>query len=1082
MDRPTGARIVADHSPPRYGTDATGPVEYCPVVSTGFGLRGYLWFSDAEGAAWFVELRRLDRFSGSGHWSDLLKAARAGELTPSRAVELFAEQPEDPYYGLPDLSARATADSVEAVKELGLEGWVPPKEPIVPRGHRPYPGDAGRLTEAVDGWRFEVDEGYDPRGPVPAEAVAGVWEVSRANHPVRYWPNPRHGAPAEERAAGVAAPPLPPLLAGRRPAGRALLGWLEDARAPRLCRVAGSSGTGRTHLLRWLAAACPPDHPRPDRRVQPVLDAAGLTAESFVWRLGAALGVPAGSAHELVAALTDGTPRVLVVTDLDRAGGGLVRDAPQRIAAEVLRPLLAVPWLRMVVECGAGTPAAEALDVPAAVLDLDRPQWTDPFAFEDWCLTLTEHQLPSDALYPSPALALLAARTAPGVPVDPAAEPGRKAESLAEAWWASLPEEARAPMVALAAVGGGVDAALWAELPTTGGAAAVQAAADFVLPSDDGGRLRVWPYSFADRLTLWGLDHAALRRAVLRARPGPRDADRLGVVLRHAVRSGAAVLDLLADPAVLVHADPAAVTAAFGSFSPAFADATSPDRMSGGPWGVGPERAGDPPRRLIEAWWLAGPVVTASADPQVRASALHTWLAGADDPELADTAARLALTAGHGWRVRWSFARRVDRVYRLAAGHGRDLAGLLMVAAGRTVCAIDPGDGTLVQRADRATLDDPSLAALAVGEDGSRHVLTADGGILSIGAADDPQTVADALVRLRESLEHGATAMAALGRPRPVVVLGDEAGYVHAVPGLPGAEPRRTESAAHRGAVTAVDLTHYENEHLVVSGGADGTVWTWMPDRYPMTDPVLARDAAVTAVAVTSTVHGLMYAAGWADGLVRVVLVGAERVTHDLRFGSPAVGLVVTELGRLCVATADGVLGIDLAETAQPPAGWEPPGAGGVPRAYEGHPYALRGERTDVPAVGPEGTAFCRVACWRDETARPADRYAVTAQGPWGRIERRSGDAFRALRAVSLELEPAGWTLVLAGTRRDVTVDRALAEAGGERAYLMVPVAPGVAPPLVDLLDRAEPAQVGTVEEQRRAAEAWLEANEQALG
>ncbi|KDN80672.1 hypothetical protein KCH_75900 [Kitasatospora cheerisanensis KCTC 2395] len=75
-----------------------------------------------------------------------------------------------------------------------------------------------------------------------------------------------------------------------------------------------------------------------------------------------------------------------------------------------------------------------------------------------------------------------------------------------------------------------------------------------------------------------------------------------------------------------------------------------------------------------------------------------------------------------------------------------------------------------------------------------------------------------------------------------MMVLGDENGYVHAIPAIDTGEPRRADTQFHQGPVTAVDVAGYENEHLVISGGADGTVWTWMPDRYPLKEPVLARD------------------------------------------------------------------------------------------------------------------------------------------------------------------------------------------------------------------------------------------------
>ncbi|GGR06909.1 hypothetical protein GCM10010195_72450 [Kitasatospora griseola] len=749
------------------------------------------------------------------------------------------------------------------------------------------------------------------------QSVPGAWQLDAGGRPVRFWPNPRHHAPVQKQPAAPAAP-LPPLHAGRRPAGRALLGWLGDPHAPRLCRIAGSSGSGRTHLLRWLTAACPPDSPRTDRRVDVLLAADGLTPDSFVWQLARELGTTAADVHELIETLTDGVPRVLAVTGLDRAGAGLLPDAPQRIVEKVLGPLLTVPWVRIVVECE----ASDLFDARAAVLDLDQPQWTDPDAYAQWCASLADHPLPAAALYPSPALALLAARTAPGAPVDPAAPPAQKAETLAEAWWASLPETARAPIVALAAAAGGdVDADLWGALPNSGGPTAVHQAADFVLPPQNGA-LRVWPRTFADRLALWGPDHPTLRQALLPTAPGPHDSAWLGLVLRHAVRSGTSVVDLLSDPAVLVHADPASVTLAFAAHQQAFADATSPDRLRTGPFGrVGPEREGDPPRRLIEAWWLAGPVVTAAAGPGVRASALHTWLAGAEQPELGALAEQLGMMAGHTWRARWSFGRRIEQVHLLAAGHGPDAEGRLLVGIGRAVPTVDPSTGSLIQGAGRFVLDDPSTVALAAGEDGSAHALYRDGSINSILPEDDSRTATEALVRLRESLEAGATAMAASSGPRPVMVLGDDTGHVHAIPAVDRGEPRRSDTQMHRGPVTAVDVTGYDNEHLVISGGQDGTVWTWMPDRYPMTAPILARDSPVTAVAVATPGQRLMYAAAWEDGLTRVVLTGTDPVTCDLRLGARAVGLAITGAGRLCVATAAGVLGIDLAETTALPSG-----------------------------------------------------------------------------------------------------------------------------------------------------------------
>ncbi|GGQ84324.1 hypothetical protein GCM10010195_44960 [Kitasatospora griseola] len=47
---------IVDYGPPRYAGTATGAVAYCPVLDAADRLQGYLWWSDAEGAASFVPL------------------------------------------------------------------------------------------------------------------------------------------------------------------------------------------------------------------------------------------------------------------------------------------------------------------------------------------------------------------------------------------------------------------------------------------------------------------------------------------------------------------------------------------------------------------------------------------------------------------------------------------------------------------------------------------------------------------------------------------------------------------------------------------------------------------------------------------------------------------------------------------------------------------------------------------------------------------------------------------------------------------------------------------------------------------
>ncbi|MFE4602683.1 hypothetical protein ACFRKE_17705 [Kitasatospora indigofera] len=192
---------------------------------------------------------------------------------------------------------------------------------------------------------------------------------------------------------------IPPLLAGRHPAGLALFGWLDDARAPRLCRVSGPPGVGKSHLLDWLATGCTRPETPAARRIRAVLPADGHSLSSAVWSLGVRLGLSARTAQELTAALAeDGRPTVICVPGLNRAAD------PAALVAGLLRPLLELPQVRLVVEAVTGSPGAAAFGPgPApAVMELDDPQWTDRERFGAWCLG---HGGDPGA-YPNPAAAL----------------------------------------------------------------------------------------------------------------------------------------------------------------------------------------------------------------------------------------------------------------------------------------------------------------------------------------------------------------------------------------------------------------------------------------------------------------------------------------------------------------------------------------------------------------------------------------------------------------------------------------------------------------------------------------------------
>ena len=180
---------------------------------------------------------------------------------------------------------------------------------------------------------------------------------------------------------------IPPLGAGRRAAGLALMGWLDDPLAPPLCVVTGSPGSGRAHLLAWLVRAGTTSATPYAQRIHAAVPAAGQTVRSVSWTLGRQLGRLVHSPEELLAVLADDERRtVICVAELDQAA------EPNRLIAELISPLTELPQIRLVVEASRNGPAAESLIqgwsnavVEPALLDLDDPRWTDRDAFNAWC-------------------------------------------------------------------------------------------------------------------------------------------------------------------------------------------------------------------------------------------------------------------------------------------------------------------------------------------------------------------------------------------------------------------------------------------------------------------------------------------------------------------------------------------------------------------------------------------------------------------------------------------------------------------------------------------------------------------------
>ncbi|MGE7438330.1 hypothetical protein [Kitasatospora sp. NPDC001175] len=579
---------------------------------------------------------------------------------------------------------------------------------------------------------------------------------------------------------------IPPLRAGRRPAGAALLGWLDDDRAPRLCRIAGAPGSGKTHLLEWLVQACGGEGAPERRRLHAVVPADGTSVRGVVWALGRRLGVVARTPGDLLSALAESDGRTVVcLPGLNRAAD------PARLVAELLDPLLRLPRVRLIVEAPEGSPGAlglTAVEQPA-VLDLDLPQWTDQARYQHWCAGLNA----DSAGYPSPGAAL--GHTRPEAPV--------------------------------------TVAQLAARVPRRG----------------DG-----------------GLD------------PTTADERVLSELWTATTREGGTV-GLLADPAMLTCAGPVAVTAALEDI--------------GGP--------------IPAAWDAAGPALIAEPDPGVRATLLRTRLIGLDDR----AAERLA-TVPAPWRGAWALWPNSSigwpgPVASLALGAGAYAGQLLLADPGGTIRTVQAETGVPLARV--ATPGPEPLRALAVTADGEVLLLDASGGLEAVpapgGTAEQPSATAGPLDALRGAAEGGLSALATVpGLPGSAPAVADESGSVHWYQ-----DGTVLTERLHTGPVTALAGAVVDGRPVLVCGGFDGTVRAWWPGTAPQAEPSARRQGPVNAVAAAGTPAGLVLAAAWADGLVRISAPHRSEPL-DLRLGSQVWALTLAD-GRLVLGTSDGIAAIE---------------------------------------------------------------------------------------------------------------------------------------------------------------------------
>lgn len=163
---------------------------------------------------------------------------------------------------------------------------------------------------------------------------------------------------------------------GREPAAAALLGWLSDAHAPRLCLVSGSAGCGKSALLAWLVHHGSRPGGLAERTVHAVVPPShDESVLATAWSIADQLGVVARAPWELVPVLAADRRRTVIV----------LPDVRGEAVAELVLAVADVPSVRLVVESRSGSPAHRLLSGSGcAELDLDLEQWRDEQRFAQW--------------------------------------------------------------------------------------------------------------------------------------------------------------------------------------------------------------------------------------------------------------------------------------------------------------------------------------------------------------------------------------------------------------------------------------------------------------------------------------------------------------------------------------------------------------------------------------------------------------------------------------------------------------------------------------------------------------------------
>lgn len=184
---------------------------------------------------------------------------------------------------------------------------------------------------------------------------------------------------------------------GRDLAGAALLGWLADPAAPRLCLVTGSAQCGKSRLLAWLVRHGFRAGTVRERAVHAVVPIDGIGIQGAVWALSSQLGVTARTTGSLVSALEPDSRRTVIVLPDLHAGIG----DPAGFA-ELVIGLAGLSQVRLVTEVrNTNTLLPVFQSAAPAVMDLDEAPWADLAQAEpksDGLARLQEHVSPAPDL------------------------------------------------------------------------------------------------------------------------------------------------------------------------------------------------------------------------------------------------------------------------------------------------------------------------------------------------------------------------------------------------------------------------------------------------------------------------------------------------------------------------------------------------------------------------------------------------------------------------------------------------------------------------------------------------------------